>query len=130
MKIFGRLYASRGATCCENTVESIAERVPALYAEILRKNGIKERNIVSVVFSVTADLTTLNPATALRRAGLGNDVPLFSCAEPFIEGYLPKVIRVLVTYYGSGKPFHVYHNGAEALRPDLAAGTGSGTAAP
>ena len=121
MKIFGRLHAARGATCCENAAESIAERVPALYAEILRKNSIKERDIVSVLFSVTSDLTVLNPATALRRVGFAKDVPLFACAEPFIDGYLPKVIRVLVTYYGIGKPSHVYINGAEALRPDLAA---------
>jgi len=121
MKIFGCLHSVRGATCCENAAESIAERVPALYAEILRKNSIKERDIVSVLFSVTSDLTVLNPATALRRVGFAKDVPLFACAEPFIDGYLPKVIRVLVTYYGIGKPSHVYINGAEALRPDLAA---------
>lgn len=123
MKIFGRLHAARGATCCENSVDSIAERVPALYAEILRKNSIKERDIVSVVFSVTSDLTSLNPATALRRAGVAKDVPLFACAEPFIDGYLPKVIRVLVTYYGLGRTSHIYLNGAETLRPDLAVGS-------
>lgn len=125
MRIFGRLHAARGATCCDNSRESIAERVPALYDEILRKNAIRERDIVSIVFSVTSDLTAMNPATALRRAGFAKDVPLFACAEPYIDGYLPKVIRVLVTYYGIGKPSHVYLNGAESLRPDLAAASGA-----
>jgi chorismate mutase len=94
-----------------------------MYCEILKQNAIQENDIVSVLFSVTNDLTVLNPATALRKAGLAQSVPLFACAEPFIESYLPSVIRVLVTYYGNINPIHVYLNGAEVLRPDLNAGT-------
>lgn len=114
-----RLYAVRGAVCCDNTYESVLEQVPSLYDEILKRNSISEENIVSVVFSVTADLTVLNPATALRLAGFASDTPLFACAEPFIKGYLPSVIRVLLTYYGTQSPLPVYLNGAESLRPDL-----------
>lgn len=90
-----------------------------MYREILERNSIQEDDIVSVIFSVTNDLSALNPATALRNAGYGKTVSLFSTAEPFIEGYLPAVMRVLVTYYGSAKPVSVYLNGAELLRPDL-----------
>lgn len=97
--------------------------VPQLYCEILKQNTIQENDIVSVLFSVTNDLTVLNPATALRKAGLAQSVPLFASAEPFIEGYLPSVIRVMVTYYGETSPVHVYLNGAEVLRPDLNSGT-------
>ena len=97
--------------------------VPQLYCEILTQNAIQENDIVSVLFSVTNDLTAMNPATALRKAGLAQSVPLFSSAEPFIEGYLPSVIRILLTYYGNADPVHVYLNGAEVLRPDLNAGT-------
>jgi chorismate mutase len=120
MTIFKRQYAVRGAICCENSVESVSLQIPRLYREILARNSIRETDIVSVLFSVTADLTALNPATALRKAGLASMVPLFACAEPFIEGYLPSVIRILVTYYGRSGPRHVYLNGAEVLRPDLA----------
>lgn len=114
-----RLYAVRGAVCCENTSESIGSLVPRLYRELLQNNSIEEPEIVSVFFSVTDDLTVMNPATALRRAGFAEAVPLFACAEPFIEGYLPRVIRVLITFYGCKKPTPLYFNGAEALRPDL-----------
>ncbi len=114
-----RLYAVRGAVCCENTTESVSREVPRMYTEILARNSISETDIVSVQFSVTRDLTVMNPATALRLAGLGSAVPLFASAEPFVEGYLPKVIRVLVTFYGNTMPVPVYLNGAEALRPDL-----------
>ena len=114
-----RLYAARGAVCCENTIESIENRIPELYREILSLNSISENDIVSLVFSVTNDLNVLNPATALRRAGLASQVPLFACAEPFIQGSLSCVIRILLTYYGPVYPTHVYMHGAEVLRPDL-----------
>ena len=120
-----RLYAVRGAVCCENTAESVSALIPLRYREILERNGIAENDIVSVVFSVTNDLTALNPATALRNAGLAQEVPLFASAEPFIENYLPRVIRVLITFYGAKAPVAVYLNGAEVLRPDLAGTRGA-----
>lgn len=114
-----RLYAVRGATCCENTIESIQNFVPALYAALLQNNDIKEESIVSVQFSMTSDLNVLNPATALRKAAYADQVPLFVSAEPYIVGGLPFVIRVLICFYGSKKPTPLYLNGAEVLRPDL-----------
>lgn len=114
-----RLYAVRGAVCCENIRESIEERIPQLYREILTRNTIQEEDIVSIVFSVTGDIDILNPATALRGAGFASDIPLFACAEPFVIGGLPQVIRIMITYYGLSKPSPVYLHGAEALRPDL-----------
>jgi chorismate mutase len=119
MKSNARLYAVRGAVCCENTSESISREIPRMYTDILARNSISEDEIVSVLFSVTRDLTAMNPATALRLAGYGSAVPLFASAEPFVEGYLPGVIRVLVTFYGETVPVPVYLNGAEVLRPDL-----------
>ena len=97
-----------------------------MYRELLEKNAILEDDIVSVMFTVTADLTALNPATALRQAGFGKAVALFAAAEPCIANSLPRVIRVLVTYYGSKKPVPVYLNGAEMLRPDLGNGAQPG----
>ena len=114
-----RLYAVRGAVCCKNTAESIAALVPELYRALVSGNAISADSIVSVQFSVNRELTALNPATALRKAGLARDIPLFCAAEPRIEGYLENVIRVLITYYGTARPVPVYLNGAEVLRPDL-----------
>ncbi len=114
-----RLYAVRGAVCCENTEDSIGKRIPELYQTLVEKNGIDESAMVSIQFSVNRELTVYNPATALRRAGCAQDVPLFCAAEPYIEGYLENVIRILVTYYGNREPRSVYLYGAEKLRPDL-----------
>jgi chorismate mutase len=123
MSIFKRTRAVRGAVCCDNTKESISSHVPSLYGAILSSNGLTEKDVVSVVFSVTPDLTAVNPATALRLAGLAASVPLFAAAEPAIEGMMPRVIRLLITYRGRRDPRPVYLNGAEALRPDMTVST-------
>lgn len=120
MSIFKRLFAVRGAVCCENSDESIVLAVGGLYRALADVNGYAERDIVSVHFTATDDLTVLNPAAALRKAGLAASVPLFCSAEPRVKDSLPLVIRVLVTYYGRNTPKALYLNGAEALRPDLA----------
>ncbi len=119
MILFRKTMAVRGAVCCDNTVNSVSTEVPALYRAILRQNRIKERHVVSVVFSVTPDIDCINPATALRKAGLASEIPLFAASEPVIDGMLPRVIRILVTWRGSGRAVPVYLNGAEALRPDI-----------
>lgn len=119
MNTSDRLYAVRGAVCCENTVESIASRVSELYSLLITQNSVSECDIVSVQFTMTADLDALNPATALRKAGMAASVPLFAAAEPFIRGGMPRVVRILLTYYGSRAGSPVYLHGAEKLRPDL-----------
>ncbi len=119
-----RLYGIRGAVCCENTVEDIKINVGEMCGKIFSENGLKSENIVSVQFTVTPDLTALNPAAALRRSGIDFDVSslaLFCSAEPVVEKSLPRTIRVLVTAYMDEEKerCHIYLNGAEVLRPDF-----------
>ena len=114
-----RIFAVRGAVCCGNSPDSIEDAVSSLYEEILSKNGIGEADIISIQFTVTADLTAKNPASALRKRGLAQDLPLFVSAEPQVEGALPGTIRTMILFYGCKKPVPVYMRGAEALRPDL-----------
>ena len=90
-----------------------------MYDIILRTNKIREKDIVSIQFSLTSDLTVLNPATALRITDRARSIPLFVSAEAPIAGGLSFVVRALITYYGRKTPQPVYLNGAEILRPDL-----------
>ena len=113
-----RLYALRGAVCTEDSPESIEESVKSLFQELYSKNSIQDENLVSIQFTITSDLQSLNPATALRKAGFGSSVPLFCSQEPEING-IEQVIRVLITSYIDEKKIPVYSNGAEVLRPDL-----------
>ncbi|MFQ3548037.1 MAG: chorismate mutase, partial [Termitinemataceae bacterium] len=89
MNTHERLYALRGATCCENTPQDIEQQVLLLYDSLLCRNNLEENQIVSVQFTVTPDLTTVNPAAALRKAGRAQELALFAAAEPVIEGMLP-----------------------------------------
>lgn len=113
--------AVRGAIqVAENSPSAIERAGTRLVTEILRQNGIAEDLIVSIVFSMTEDLTAANPATGLRRAGFSS-TPLFCTQEARVDGALPRVIRALVTYESADgrRPLPLYLDGAEALRPDL-----------
>ncbi|NOY09851.1 MAG: chorismate mutase [Spirochaetes bacterium] len=113
--------AVRGAIKVKcNSMESIKFSTKRLVGILLSENSIGEDSIVSIIFSVTKDLNTYNPATALRTAGFA-EVPLFCVQEAFIEKQASLILRVLVTYNSEspGKPLPVYLDGAENLRPDL-----------
>ncbi len=117
-----RLAAFRGAVCVENTAESITENVCLMCRELFARNNIKAEDIVSLQFSITDDITKLNPATALRRGDCGLDVsqiPLFCSQEAKIEGGMKLVVRALLTAYAEegAERHNVYLNGAEKLRP-------------
>lgn len=120
-----RLFGVRGATGVENNKESVIENVCKMCLELLRKNSLVTKDIVSIQFTQTKDIDTMNPAAALRKGQNEVDfssVPLFCSQEPDIKGSPEKMIRVLITAYfeeeTSLKP--VYINGAEKLRPDFA----------
>ncbi|MBR1638700.1 MAG: chorismate mutase [Treponema sp.] len=116
--------ALRGAVCCENTKESITDNVCRMCNELILQNELNASDIISIQFSITNDLTVLNPATALRKGNMRIDVseiPLFCTQEAYIEGGMPFVVRVLVHTYMDQfvKRKNVYLNGAEKLRPDF-----------
>jgi chorismate mutase len=119
-----RLYALRGATRCLNETEDMTLRVPALYDALLGQNGLDEGDIVSLIFSATADLDACNPAAALRRSGRAGEPALFCLQEAAVRGGLERTIRVLIHCYleEGSVPRHVYQNGAEILRPDRVPG--------
>jgi chorismate mutase len=120
--------AVRGAIqVSENTALSIEKAGTKLVVEILKTNGIAENQIVSILFSLTEDLTAANPAAGLRRTGFAA-TPLFCTQEARIDGALPRVIRALVTWDSRERrvPVPVYLDGAEVLRPDLPLSRGSG----
>lgn len=119
-----KLIAVRGAVCSENTKEEITKNVCTLFNQIVTLNSLSADDIVSVQFTITKEITVLNPATALR---LGETVidtkelALFCSQEAYIEGGMKNVIRLLVTTYAPEniEKHNVYLNGAEKLRPDF-----------
>jgi chorismate mutase len=100
------------------------EGVTMLLGELLRRNDLREDEIVSVIFSQTEDLDADNPARCARTVGF-SEVPLFCTQEPRYPDSLPMVVRVLLTAERPAweEPVApVYLGGAETLRPDLQTG--------
>lgn len=117
-----RTRAVRGAVqISKDSGELIEKYVGELVKTIIKANRINEDNIISIQFTITGDLRSKNPASAIRKYGF-ETVPLFCSLEPDIEGAMDRVIRVLVTFdQAAGDPLvPVYLHGAEKLRPDLA----------
>lgn len=117
------LRAIRGATTVsENTKETVFSAVIEMMEAIISKNKIKAEDMVSIIFTVTPDITAVFPAAAVRKMGI-TDVPLLDMAAPDIDRALEMCIRVMVhinTELKNSELKHAYLNGAAALRPDLA----------
>ena len=119
MMFWKKLYAGRAAVCTQNTQEQIKTAVVTAYIRFLELNKLQEKDIVSLQFSITSDITAANPATLLRSAGYASAAALFCSTEPDIDGSPHGIIRFLFYYYGKKKAIPVYLGGAEKLRPDL-----------
>lgn len=117
-----RLRAIRGAiTVSHDTPAEIYAATQELLREIVARNTVALTDIISVIFTVTPDLTSAFPAMAAREIGW-TDVPLLCTMEIPVPGALGHCIRVLL-HSESDRPRsaieHVYLGDAVVLRPDL-----------
>ena len=105
-----------------NTADHIRETTARLLRALLETNRLTPAQIVSAIFTSTADLDADFPAHAARRLGW-TDVPLLNAREIPVPGSMPRVVRVLLTVSGVAPGTRlrpVYLDSAAALRPDLA----------
>ena len=116
------MRALRGATTVErDTVEQVTERVQELLRELMGRNDLLEEDVISIVFTATADVVSMFPATAARGIGFG-DVPLLCAAEIPVPGSKPLCIRILMhvsTTLARAELRHVYLHGAQGLNDGL-----------
>src|SRR5271155_692562 len=112
----------RGATTVDvDSAEQVTERSQELMLRLMERNELVEDDIVSALFTATADGTSTFPATAIREIGFGA-VPLLCAAEIAVPGPKPLCIRVLLhvhTTRSRDEINHVYLHGAQGLRDDL-----------
>jgi chorismate mutase len=116
-----RLFAVRGAVQAEaNEAEAILTATETLLSDLLERNGLSARAMVSCLFTTTEDLDAEFPAVAARRLGL-DTVPLICAREIDVPGAMPRVIRAMVHYYApvDHEPAHVYLGATQELRADL-----------
>lgn len=93
-----------------------------LVSAVLERNGLHGPDIISILFTATADLTAEFPAHAARQLGL-TDVPLMCAVEIAVPGAMPRVLRLLAhveTDLPRDRIRHVYLGEAAALRRDIA----------
>lgn len=116
-------HAIRGAISVdENDPRQIAEATRELLGEIVERNSLETDEVVSVLFTLTPDLTSAFPALAARAMGWV-DVPLLCAAEIPVPGSLALCLRTLVQVELRAPrrlDTHVYLGKAVVLRPDLA----------
>lgn len=117
-----KVRALRGAiTTDDNSPGSIVASTELLLKECLSRNAISADDIISIIFTATADLNAEFPAAAARKLGLST-TPLLCTREIGVPGSVQKCIRVMLQFYTSKSKdelHHVYMEDARQLRMDL-----------
>jgi chorismate mutase len=115
--------AVRGAVQVEgNERAAILEGTAELVTEVMVRNSLSTDQVISVIFTATADLDAEFPALAARKLGF-QEVPLLCAGEIPVPGAMPRVVRLLMhveTDLPRSGVHHVYLRGAAALRLDIA----------
>lgn len=121
-RLWRRTNAIRGAISVEGaTAGHIAEATRELLGTIVERNWLELDEVVSVLFTLTSDLTAAFPALAAREMGWV-DVPLLCASEIPVPGSMPRCLRALVQVeLRAPRPLdtHVYLRDAVGLRPDV-----------
>ena len=121
--------ALRGATRVDaDERETLLAATRELVGEILDRNDLAPQDVVSIVFTATRDVTAVAPAMAARQLGL-HDVALICAQEMWVEGSMPRVVRLLAhveTARRRDEIVNVYLRGTEVLRADVPAVPDSG----
>lgn len=116
------MRAIRGAITVEkNSKQAILVATKKLLTELIKENQIKKEELVSIIFTATADLNQVYPAVAARTLGF-KLVPLMCYQEMNVKGSLEKCIRVMVFINRDctlKDINHIYLKKAKKLRPDL-----------
>ncbi len=116
--------AVRGATqVAADDRELVLAATRELVGEVLGRNGLGPGDVVSVVFTATRDIVSVAPALAARQLGL-HDAALICAQEMWVEGSMPRVVRLLAhveTERPRSQVANVYLRGTEVLRADVPA---------
>ncbi|BBE31495.1 chorismate mutase AroH [Tepiditoga spiralis] len=111
------MIAIRGATSIEkNESKHIKEKTIELYDKIMKENDIKK--ILSIIVSVTSDITEINPVTIIRENFKLKKVALLCVQEAQFKNSKNGIIRFLIHCESNTNNFVFLHDARE-LRPDL-----------
>lgn len=117
-----RLRAIRGAiTVSEDTPGEVVAATRLVLEDMIARNDLAPDDMVSLIFTATADVRSQFPAVAAREMGLLG-VPLLCATEIPVPGSLPLCVRVMLHAYMPAQRdvSHSYLREAITLRDDLA----------
>ena len=113
--------AIRGATTSSgNTSKEIENSVVELIDELILRNNMDPKNILSITFTVTNDLDACFPASiARKRFGL-DSVAFLDCQQMYVSNDVNFCIRIMaqVLLPPDNPVKHPYLRGASKLRTD------------
>ena len=121
MKEDYKLTFIRGATTASgNSVEEIEVAVVELIDELISRNNLIKKNLLSITFTATKDLDACFPASIARKFNELNSVTFLDCQQMYVPNDVDYCIRILaqVLLPKNCTINHPYLKGASKLRPD------------
>ena len=111
----------RGATTASgNSPEAIEEAVVELINELISRNKLIKKNLLSITFTVTKDLDACFPASIARKCNGLDSVAFLDCQQMYVSNDVDFCIRIMAqVLLPPNNPIkHPYLNGAAKLRTD------------
>ena len=111
----------RGATTATgNSVKEMEEAVVELVNELISRNKIIKKNLLSITFTVTKDLDACFPASIARKICRLESVAFLDCQQMYVTSDVEFCIRIMaqVLLPPSNVAKHPYLRGASKLRTD------------
>ena len=115
------ITAIRGATTSDgNSIKEIESSVVELINELISRNSLDPKKIISITFTVTKDLDACFPASIARKSFGLDSVSFLDCQQMYVPNDISFCIRLmaLVIFPTSTTINHPYLRGASNLRTD------------
>ena len=115
------ITAIRGATTSDgNTTEEIRNSVVELINELILRNSLDPKKILSITFTVTRDLDACFPASIARKCFGLDSVAFLDCQQMYVPNDVDFCIRLLALVISptTSSINHPYLRGASKLRTD------------
>ena len=111
----------RGATTASgNSVSAIEEAVVELIDELISRNNLIKKNLLSITFTATKDLDACFPASIARKCNGLDSVAFLDCQQMHVSSDVNFCIRMMaqVLLPQNKSVNHPYLRGASKLRTD------------
>ena len=115
------ITAIRGATTSSgNSLKEIENSVVELIKELILRNSLDPKKILSITFTVTKDLDACFPASIARKYFGLDSVSFLDCQQMYVPNDINFCIRLMaLVIFPSGSTInHPYLRGASNLRSD------------